>query len=137
MISVPVGTGDICPIWYRTSCDDICLRHMMERILYHICESKYSIRQSRISYRASDISLHLAPLQLLCYNTLKGWWFYEFYKTKTNFIYVNFSSILFDRISFENNNTFDFIIFATLGLHSNKYRFLYCFVWVLFNCFKT
>ena len=28
-----------------------------ERILYHICESKYIIRQRRISYRVSDISL--------------------------------------------------------------------------------
>ena len=49
MISVPVVTGDISSIWYRTSCDDICLRHMKERILYHtVC---------RISYRVSDIPL--------------------------------------------------------------------------------
>jgi len=32
MISVPVGTGDIPSLWYRTSCDDICLRHMKQRI---------------------------------------------------------------------------------------------------------
>ena len=32
--------------------------HMKERILYHICDSKYIIRQSRISYRVSDISFH-------------------------------------------------------------------------------
>ena len=35
-----------------TAVDDICLRHMKERILYHIfTEWKYIIRQRRISYR--------------------------------------------------------------------------------------
>ena len=42
MISVPVGTGDISSLWYRSSSDDICLRHMKERILYHTCEAGIS-----------------------------------------------------------------------------------------------
>ena len=42
MISVPVGTGDISSIRYRSSSDDICLRHMKERILYHTCVASIS-----------------------------------------------------------------------------------------------
>ena len=36
------GTGDISSIRYCTSCDDICLRHMKERILYHACVASIS-----------------------------------------------------------------------------------------------
>ena len=42
MISVPHGTGDISSIWYRSASDDICLRHMKERILYHACVASIS-----------------------------------------------------------------------------------------------
>ena len=42
MISVPCGTGDISSIWYRSASDDICLRHVKERILYHACEASIS-----------------------------------------------------------------------------------------------
>ena len=37
--------------------DNICLRHMKERILYHICNANISYGVSRISYRISDIPL--------------------------------------------------------------------------------
>ncbi len=57
MISVPGGTGDI-PCGYDICfADDICLRHMKERISYHACEASISYAVSRISYRVSDISL--------------------------------------------------------------------------------
>ena len=62
MISVPCGTGDISRYDIVLSCDDICLRHMKERIVYHIFTKwKYIIRQRRISYHHSYISLK-API---------------------------------------------------------------------------
>jgi len=57
MISVPCGTGDISSIWYPPSVGDICLRHMKERILYHIFTKwKYIIRCQPYITSRSDIS---------------------------------------------------------------------------------
>ena len=57
MISVPVVTGDIADAMISAS-QMIYASRMKERILYHIfTEWKYIIRQRRISYRVSDISL--------------------------------------------------------------------------------
>ena len=42
MISVPLGTRDMSSIGYPPSVDDICLRHMKERILYHACVASIS-----------------------------------------------------------------------------------------------
>ena len=58
MISVLSGTDDISSILYRSDGDDICLRYMKERILYHIFTKwKYIMRQGRISYCESNASL--------------------------------------------------------------------------------
>ena len=65
MISVPTGTGDILSVWYPPAVGDICLRHMRERILYHACEASISYGGSRISYRASDISLFMQEFEFI------------------------------------------------------------------------
>ena len=57
MISVPVVTGDI-PCGYDICyADDICLRHMKERILYHTCEASISYGNAVYHIAVSDISL--------------------------------------------------------------------------------
>jgi hypothetical protein len=57
MISVPAGTGDIC-IAYDIPCgDDICLRHMKERISYHADAKRlYIMRRKPYIISRSDIS---------------------------------------------------------------------------------
>ena len=54
MISVPCGTGDISFDMISTVADDICLRHMKERILYHICSANISYG-SAVYHIASSI----------------------------------------------------------------------------------
>ena len=61
MISVPVGMGDIADAMISASQMIYALR-MKERILYHTCGASISYGESRISYRASDISLKSATL---------------------------------------------------------------------------
>ena len=57
MISVPCRTGDIADAMISAA-QMIYASRMKERILYHIFTGwKYIIRQRRISYCASDISL--------------------------------------------------------------------------------
>ena len=58
MISVPVGTGDIADAMISVT-QMIYASRMKERILYHACEASISYGDSRISYRASDISLKI------------------------------------------------------------------------------
>ena len=56
MISVPNGTGDIADAMISAP-QMIYASRMKERISYHICGANISCGNSRISYRASDISL--------------------------------------------------------------------------------
>ena len=61
MISVPRGTGDICFAYDIRFADDICLRHMMERILPHIVtKEQYIIRRMPYIISRSDISFFFA-----------------------------------------------------------------------------
>ncbi len=59
MISVSSGTDDISSICFRSLSDDICLRHMKERILYHICIANISHLRGKYIYRICDISLKI------------------------------------------------------------------------------
>ena len=62
MISVPVGTGDICFAYDIPFGGDIRLRRMMERILYHIAtKEQYIIRRKSYIISRSDISLTETP----------------------------------------------------------------------------
>ena len=57
MISVPAGTGDISSIWYRTAVRWYMPSAYEGTDIISYLQSKYIMRQRRISYRASDISL--------------------------------------------------------------------------------
>ena len=57
MISVPCGTGDISSIWYRTIVRWYMPSAYAGTDIISCLRSKYIIRQHRISYRISDISL--------------------------------------------------------------------------------
>ena len=57
------GTDDIPSVWYRTACDDICLRHMRNGYYIIFAQANISYSVSRISYRVSDISLNITRVQ--------------------------------------------------------------------------
>ena len=89
MISVPCGTGDRSSVWYRTSCDNICLRHMEERILYHTCRASISYGVCRISYRQLRYIIEIH--RILRYNDLKGGdihWFMRSFFTSTRMLFT-------------------------------------------------
>ena len=71
--SVSCETGDISSIWYPPAVDEICLRHIKERILSHIwAKRKYIIRLCRISYRAAIYHLFLRLDEI---PFLRNWWY--------------------------------------------------------------